>query len=134
LGDPDGSRGSAGPRPPPELVVAIGGPMRPGDIRALCETLRRALEGGPAFVVCDLAPTAEPDLSVVDALARVLLTAQRSGRPVRVEHACSEFRGLLDLTGLTDLLGLDRQAGREAEQREPPRGVEEEGDPGDPGA
>jgi hypothetical protein len=114
-------------------VVAIGGPMRPGDIRALCETLRRALEGGPAVVlVCDLGPATEPDLGVVDALARLALTARRCERPVVVRHACAEVWELLTLAGLTAVPGLDLQPGGKAEQREPPAGVQEERDPRDP--
>ncbi len=107
--------------------------MRPGELRKLCGKLRRALEGGPAVVlVCDLSPATEPDLSVVDALARLALTARRCQRPVVVRHACPELWELLTLAGLTALPGLDLEPRGKAEQREPPGGVEEEGDPVDP--
>jgi STAS domain len=128
-----GSQGSPGPRPPPELVVAIGGPLRPKDIRTLCETLRRALEGGPAVVlVCDISPATPPDLRVVEALARLTLTAKRCGRQVVVRRACPEVSELVDLAGLSVVPGLDLEPRRQAEEREPPGRVEEERDPGDP--
>ena len=107
--------------------------MRPGEIRTLCGKLRRALEGGPGVVlVCDLSPATEPDLSVVDALARLALIARRCQRPVVVRHACPELWDLLTLAGLTALPGIDLEPGGKPEQREPPGGVQEERDPRDP--
>ena len=131
--DPHGSGGPPAPRPPPELVVAIGGGMRPDDVERLCLSLRSALQGARAVVlVCDLSPAADPDLSVVDALARVALTAKRCGCPVVVRRACPELQELLTLAGLGAVPRLGLEPGWKPEQREPPGGVEEERDPGDP--
>jgi STAS domain len=107
--------------------------MRPDDILNLCEALRSALEDGRAVVlVCDVSPATRPDLTVLNALARLALTAKRCGRPVVLRRACPELRALLAQAGLTAIPGIDLEPGREAEQREPPAGVEEERDPGDP--
>ncbi|HEX9467633.1 MAG TPA: hypothetical protein VGA11_04425 [Acidimicrobiia bacterium] len=43
-----------------------------------------------------------PDLSVVDAVARLQLVARRLGLDVRLCAPCPELRALLDLVGLTD--------------------------------
>jgi hypothetical protein len=131
LGHPQG--GSGGPRPPPELVVSIEIPVRPDDIRDLCEALGAALRAGRAAVlVCDVSSATSPDLTVVDALARLALTARRHGRSLVIRRACAELRDLLALAGLPAVAGLGLEAGWQPEQREPPRGVEEERDPGDP--
>lgn len=85
------------------------------------------------LIVCDVAALADPDLGTVDALARLQLTAQRCGRRVRLQHACVELRGLLDLTGLSEVVaGLSLEPRGEPEEREPALRVEEERDPGDP--
>lgn len=63
-----------------------------------------------------------PDLSLVDALARLQLTARRRGRPMRLRDVSEELRALLELVGLADVLALE--ARREAELGEQV-GVEE---------
>jgi ABC-type transporter Mla MlaB component len=45
-----------------------------------------------------------PDLTAVEDLARLQLAARRLGCSVRVEGACAELRGLLDLVGLEAVL------------------------------
>jgi hypothetical protein len=45
-----------------------------------------------------------PDLSAVDDLARLQLAARRLGCTLRVEDACAELRGLLDLVGLDSVV------------------------------
>lgn len=57
-----------------------------------------------------------PDLSLIDALARLQLVARRRGSRVRVRHASAELWDLLQLCGLTDALGVE--PGREPEGRE----------------
>jgi hypothetical protein len=48
-----------------------------------------------------------PDLTLVDGLARLQLSALRLGCSVRLRGVCAELRGLLDLVGLDDLLADD---------------------------
>lgn len=106
------------------------------DGAALCERVRALQKGSRSnAVVCDVAAVAEPDLGTIDALARLQLMARRLGCDVWLHDASSELRELLALVGLRDVVpcsvGLGLEARRQAEEREEPRGVEEEGDPAD---
>lgn len=117
------------------IVVALVGPITPADVPALWERVRDLLAGSPAdLVLCDVAALVAPDAVTVDALARLQLTARRSGCRVRLRHPCGELQALLGLMGLSDVLGsaLPVKPGGEIEQREPPLGVQEEGDARDP--
>ena len=117
------------------IVVVLGGPIAPADVPALWERLRGLVVGSEAdFVLCDVAALVAPDAVTVDALARLQLTARRSGCRVRLRHPCGELQDLLGLMGLSDVLGpaLPVKPGGEIEQREPPLRVQEEGDAGDP--
>lgn len=64
------------------------------------------------------------DLGIVDALARLQLVARRSGYEVAVTAAPSDLLELIDLAGLSDVLGVEPR--RQAEEREESFGVEEE--------
>lgn len=80
---------------------------------------------------------APPDLSMVEAVARLQLAARRLGCSIRLRDPCPELRELLDLVGLADLVaeasGLAQEAGREAEGGEQ-LGIEEVVEPTDPSA
>lgn len=86
--------------------------------------------------MCDVADLTHPDLGTVETIARLRLAARRAGRPFLFLHASAELRGLLNLVGLSDVVAcrarLPVEAAWKAEEREEPRGVEEEGDPRDP--
>jgi hypothetical protein len=76
----------------------------------------------------------EPDLASVDVLARLQVSARRSGCELRLHGLSAELRCLVELAGLDDVL-LGRRvspliACGQAEQREQ-LGVEEARDPGD---
>lgn len=119
------------------IHLVIGGPIERAQIAALCETVRLVLAGGDADRVnCDVGAITDPDLGTIDALARLQLTAQRLGCQVRLRDASVELEELLSLVGLGDVVpcapGSRLQAGRQAEGREEPRGIEEEADPPDP--
>jgi ABC-type transporter Mla MlaB component len=128
------------PRPPHgsrTIEVVVGGPIGPTDVPEIWERVRVLLEVCDAeVVVCDVAALADPDAVTVDALARLQLAAGRYGHRIRLLRACAELRDLLDLTGLADVVpcveGLSLEPIGQAEEREPARGVEEEGDAGDP--
>ncbi len=136
MGDLGGSWGSRSPRSPFDSIdVVIGGPLAPVHVPRLWERVRAILEGAPALVECDVGAIDRPDAETVEVLARLQLAARRSGCRVRLHHACGELRDLLELMGLSEVVpcsGSDLESRREIEQREPPRGVEEEGDPPDP--
>jgi hypothetical protein len=78
----------------------------------------------------------DADLATVDALAQLQLVAGRLGITVELRGAPRELRELLDFAGLRDVVRclepLPVEVRGQAEQREEPRGVEEEADPGDP--
>jgi ABC-type transporter Mla MlaB component len=131
------ARPASAPRPLPAadtLDVVICGRVTRTDIAALCERARVLLEASDAdLVAVDLGVTVDADAATVDALARLHLTARRLGKRIRFRHACRGVRELVDLMGLGVVLGLDvgsrLEPGRQAEQREQARGVEEEADP-----
>ncbi|MEV0900059.1 STAS domain-containing protein [Actinoplanes sp. NPDC049802] len=100
------------------------------EIPILCAALADSLRGRPGdVVVCEVTGPGEPDVVLVEALARLRLTAHRHGRRLRLTGAGPALLSLLALLGLDDLL---LQVGGQAEQREQPRRVEEVVDAGDP--
>jgi hypothetical protein len=90
-------------------------------------------------VALDVSWIAEPDCRTVEALARLQLAARRGGRTLVLHGPCLELIELVELCGLSLVLpcastetGSRVQVVGQAEEREPPRGVEEERDPGNP--
>jgi ABC-type transporter Mla MlaB component len=115
--------------------VVIAGPIAPADVPRLWDSVRASLRGDPGVVACDVTALGDPDAGTVDALARLQLAARRSGWRIRLHHACVALQSLLLLMGLAEVLPCAPdlpEVGRQAEHREPPLGVEEEADPGDP--
>jgi ABC-type transporter Mla MlaB component len=117
-------------------VLALYGQITRAGIHGLCESVRSMLgDGRVELVLCDVSAVRSPDAVTLDALARLQLTARRSGGRVRLLNTRVELRELVALTGLSEALpcgGSDLEARRQAEEREPPIRVEEEGDPPDP--
>jgi ABC-type transporter Mla MlaB component len=118
--------GASDERPRLALPASVGR----GDVPALCDRARVLMEGRLGLALeCDVAEVSHPDLEVVEALARVELTARRLGASIRLRGASVELLELLALCGLPiEVLEPEGQA----EEREEAGGVEEEGDPGDP--
>jgi anti-anti-sigma regulatory factor len=113
-----------------QTAMVVGGRISPADVPGLCERLGRVLRsGGTGAVVCDVGGILDVDALTVDALARLQLTAQRSGRRVRLRNASPALRDLLALVGLCDVLRLSGssglQPGWQAEEGEEGGGVEE---------
>lgn len=79
-------------------------------------------------LVCEL--QGPVDLCVVDALARLQLTARRCGGMLQVRVVGAELLGLLALVGLAEVL----QPVRQPEAREERRGVQEVVDVDEPPA
>jgi anti-anti-sigma regulatory factor len=79
---------------------------------ALCLRLRARIEENEfaELVVCDLTRITRPDAAVIEALARVQLTALRLGVTVVYRHTSPEVRELLDLAGLSQVLALVDEA------------------------
>ncbi|GHH89974.1 STAS domain-containing protein [Streptomyces capillispiralis] len=113
---------------PPVLVLS--GPLARDGVSGPCDALRALLErggGGPGgVVVCDVGGLGPPGLAAVDLLARLQLTARRAGGRIRLRDPSPTLCALLDL------VGLRFETEGQPEQREPPLGVQEAVEPGDP--
>jgi NAD(P)-dependent dehydrogenase (short-subunit alcohol dehydrogenase family) len=86
-------------------VVVVGGATTTDEVRRACDcagALLRRKRGG--VVACDLSAVAAPDIAVIDALARLRLTAMLLGTPLRLRPLSPELHGLLRWTGLESAL------------------------------
>jgi ABC-type transporter Mla MlaB component len=122
-------------RQPRTIELGIDGTIERADIPELCERVRLALEAVDAdWLECNVGDVLLPDAVMVEALARLQLTARRRGSKVRLRDASPELCDLLEFMGLNEvLLGNGSvRSGRQAEEREEGGRVEEEADPGDP--
>ncbi|WP_309063056.1 STAS domain-containing protein [Streptomyces sp.] len=122
--------------PPPGLpivdamtppVLVLHGPATRDEVSGPCEALRALLErGADRVVVCDVGGLGPPGLAAVNLIARLQLTARRAGGRIRLRDPDPALCALLDL------VGLRFEVEGQPEQREPPLGVEEAVEPGDP--
>jgi ABC-type transporter Mla MlaB component len=113
-------RPPAGPR---TVVLVLGEQIHRAAVPGLCERVRALLASGDAeLVTCDVSELVAPDATAVDALARLQLTARRSGGSIRLRRARGRLRDLLALLGLADVLplsaGLPVEPQRQVEHRE----------------
>jgi ABC-type transporter Mla MlaB component len=81
----------------------------------------------------DLSALAYVDAGTVDALARLQLTARRSGALLRMRNGSPKLVELVDFMGLKEVL-LSVEVGGQTEEREHGVGVEEERELDDPTA
>lgn len=113
---------------PPVLV--LNGPLVPDEVSGPCDALRELMDSGGGgsgrVVVCDVAGLGPAGLAAVNLLARLQLTARRAGGRIRLRDPSPALCALLDL------VGLRFETEGQVEQREPPLGVEEAVEPGDP--
>lgn len=112
---------------PPVLVLS--GPLTHSEVSGPCDALRALLDHGGCdggVVVCDVGGLGPPGLAAVNLLARLQLTARRCGGGIRLRDPSPALCALLDLAGLRF------ETERQPEQREPPLGVQETVEPGDP--
>jgi hypothetical protein len=84
-----------------------------------------AASPGSRTVVARIVVPPVSGIAAVDALARLVLEARRLGLDLRLLHAPPDLLELVELAGLAGVLSLEGQ--RDAEQREQPLRVEEEG-------
>jgi hypothetical protein len=61
------------------------------------------LDGGVEVVLWRMDGMPDPDLRVVDALARLQLAARQVGGAIRLRNPCERLRALLDLVGLSSV-------------------------------
>ncbi|MFI1292367.1 STAS domain-containing protein [Streptomyces sp. NPDC020792] len=107
-------------------VLVLAGPVTREEVAGLCADVRALLGDRADVVVCDVGGLGPPGLGVVDLLARLQLTARRAGGRIRLRDPDPALDALLRLVGLS--FEMERQP----EQREPPLGVQEAVEPGDP--
>ncbi len=124
---------------PQTLIVTIAGRIDRADAARFGEEVADRLYGRhTSLVVCDVGGLIEPDGAAVDAVCRIRLAARHAGSGLLLGNASPEILDLLDLLGLCGVLRAaprsELEAKRQPEEREHPRGVEEEGDPADPTA
>ena len=117
-----------GPLDRRDAVLVIVGATDPTVLTGLCESARVLLaDADTTLLVCDVHAIEEPDLSTVDALARLALVARHLGGNVLLLDASPELRDLLHLAGLADVVpcvavsprvaGIGRTAGTAARCR-----------------
>lgn len=133
----------AGPEPesppalPPAVLVLDRSPETRAEVERLCERLRELVSrSAPGPVTVDVGAAHRPGLAMVEALARLRLTARRLGREMRLRNTGGELTEVLARAGLDEALTapatLRVEPGGEAEQGEQPLGVQEGVEPGDP--
>ncbi|WP_326598473.1 hypothetical protein [Streptomyces sp. NBC_01803] len=112
-------------------VFVVRGPVARDDVPGLCERLAaHARRGGAAVLTVDVSALVAPpgggasNAVVVEALARMRLTAKRLGCRVQFLNVGGGLQGLLGWLGLGEM-------GGQPEEREEARGVQERVDPGD---
>lgn len=103
---PEALRPPAGPT---SIVLPLAGPVDPGLADGLCAVVRATLAAAPVDVLTCDAAGAEPDLVLLDALARMLVTAREAGCSLRVRGGAPGLRALVELAGLADVLSVDER-------------------------
>ncbi|MEU9062272.1 STAS domain-containing protein [Streptomyces sp. NPDC048430] len=89
-------------------ALVITGRVTRADVPGLCAELEALLSGAPAVAVvdCDVGGVVHPDLTLVEAIARLGLVARRAGGvELRLRNVPAELGALLDLVGLGDVVG-----------------------------
>lgn len=118
------------------LILVFDGGLERAAIVSQCDRVRSLLDGADSEpVVCDVGALVHPDGVVIEALARMQLTASGLGGRIVLLGASAELTALLTLTGLRDAIPSAVGSGVEpvgqSEEREEVRRVEEEADAGD---
>ena len=87
--------------------MVVAGAISRADVAALCDQLGRRLDRCGGEVVCDVGALLRADVSAVDGLARLQLTAHRHGGRIVVQRPSAELRRLIELCGLDAVLPAD---------------------------
>ncbi|MFD5725625.1 lipid asymmetry maintenance protein MlaB [Streptomyces sp. NPDC058368] len=92
---------------PHPAVLVVSGHLTRDAVPRLCADLEDLLAGSPTAtsVHCDLSGVVHPDLTTIEAIARLSLTARRMGAPgLRLHGTPPELRALLGLVGLGSVM------------------------------
>ncbi len=94
-------------RPPRAVTLRIRGPLLRADLAGLFERTYALLRvaGGAETLLCEVEDVAA-DLVAAEALARLALLARRRGCRTQLHGAPPELRALVELVGLTAVLGV----------------------------
>ncbi|MGW2562975.1 STAS domain-containing protein [Streptomyces sp. NPDC001514] len=87
------------------IVLELIGRVSPADVPLLCAHLQAQVvtaTEAAGDVICEAGALTVADLTAVDAIARLRLTARRLGRGLRLRNAGPELLALLDFVGLGD--------------------------------
>ena len=95
-------------RAPQTIRFAIRGPITRHDLPRLRDRVCGLFERSGAAVALVDVSSVDPDAVTVDALAKLQLAARRHGCGVRLTHASTELRELVDFMGLRDVLPDER--------------------------
>ena len=88
-----------------DAVLLIADSADPNLSASLCGSARVILEdGGPALLVCDVRAIPDPDLTALEALARLTLLARQLGGDVLLLDAAPKLEDLLALAGLSGVI------------------------------
>jgi ABC-type transporter Mla MlaB component len=88
-----------------DVVLAVRGRITDETVPHWCARVADLLaDPGVGAITCDLSGVVRPDVTALDALARMQLVARRLGRTIRLRHASTDMCALLTLAGLTDVL------------------------------
>ncbi|NEC68309.1 STAS domain-containing protein [Streptomyces sp. SID9727] len=92
---------------PPPAALIVSGHLTRDAVPRLCADLETLLSASPdpTAVYCDLSGVLHPDLTTVEAIARLSLTARRvNACGLRLRGTPPELRALLELVGLGGFL------------------------------
>ncbi len=125
---------------PATAVLVITEPVTRDAAPALCDRLQTLLRESRAEVIVIDVRGLLANASSIEAIVRMQLAVRRRGREIRLHRVSPELEGLLSFVGLSGVVetggagGTDsgRRGGRQPEQREQPRGVQERVDRDDP--
>ena len=93
-----------GTQPTKTVTFTVEGPILPEDLDELCARICALFRSTQATVaLCDCEGV-QPDAVTVEALARLQLTARRSGCQVRLLNASEDLLQLVAFMGLSDVL------------------------------
>jgi hypothetical protein len=116
---------------PLRAIVVLGASTTAGDMAQLVAKLTRSQV---TVVACDVGGLTEPDVTTVDALARLQLDLLRNGRSMTLRRASVTLRELLVLAGLGDVVRVEAPSPFQSEwQAEPGEqaGIDEVREPGE---
>jgi ABC-type transporter Mla MlaB component len=91
------------------VTFAIRGPIARSDLPGLCDRVCALLADAGEVVICDVRGV-EPDVVMVEALARLQLAARRRGCQVQLRDASSELLGLIAFLGLREVVPVSPTA------------------------